>query len=513
MSGKHIDVKKQDIVSKIIGYIFIALFLCIVVSKLAYMFTLVPWYIASVGIVAVLILSAFVFLKYKLICEKLSSTFKFVDKLSYLKMIICIALLSLITKLVAVFVLKIDLSINSDCKVYIETAYELANYGRAITNAGYCYAFSHMYWFAMFLVPVTKLFGMAVLPISVYLSITATISSVLLFDVIAKNFSKNRAFIIMLIMNLLPSNILLSQYITHENGMLFFLSVAIWLYFGLLPRLSKMYLKILVYFLFAINLFFANAVNSSGIVLFIAFPILFIIDFINTKSIKAFEFMVAKVISLILVLVIGTATFNAIQVATSEIPENYKPENKFMWTLYVGSTMLDFYEAGEVWNNNAGMSGEEIDSLHKEMLINNYKHFLEKPTDLFSLLGTKFSSVWRDFDYPISYSNETISNASVKSIYNRFLFKPLTLLNYITLLIIAEFGLCSLIRKRKAVKNGFYLLSELYLLGGTALLMLTECKNKYSIAMQPIFIIVALVLVSVYFSCKKENSKVENKDN
>lgn len=510
MSGKHIDVKKQDILSKIIGYILIAFFLCIVVSKLAYVFTLVPWYIAICGIAVVLVVSTFVFLKYKIICEKLSSIFKFVDKLSYLKMIIFIALLSLITKLVAVFVLKIDLSINPDCKVYIETAYELANYGRAITNAGYCYAFSHMYWFAMFLVPVTKLFGMAVLPISVYLSITATISSVLLFDVIAKKFSKNRAFIIMVIINLLPSNILLPQYITHENGMLFFLSVAIWLYFGLLPILSKMYLKILVYSLFTINLFFANAVNSSGIVLFIAFPILFIIDFINTKGIKAFEFMVAKVISLILVLVIGTATFNAIQVATSEIPENYKPENKFMWTLYVGSTMLDFYDAGEVWNNTE-MSDEELDSLHKELLTNNYKHFLEKPTDLFSLLGKKFASVWQDFDYPVSYSNETISNDSVKSIYNRFLFKPLTLLNYITLLIIAEFGLCSLIRKRKAVKNDFYLLLELYLLGGTALLMLTECKNKYSIAMQPIFIIVALVFVSVYF-CRKDNSKIENEN-
>lgn len=135
-----------------------------------------------------------------------------------------------------------------------------------------------------------------------------------------------------------------------------------------------------------------------------------------------------------------------------------------------------------------------------------YRDLLDPQTKIINHIKNKCVTIWGDFTYPVGYSNETISNEEVRQIYNRYFFKPLSLLNYTILLTIALLGLTGLIKGRKT-KNKSYLFvfCELYILGTTALLLLTECNNKYTISIVPIFIIVPLMVYN-NVDCSKENS-------
>lgn len=497
---------KKDTISKITEYIFIIFFSCIVLTKLVYPYKLVPWYLATAGMVA--IISIFIFKKYDYICKKLNNLFNFIDKISYLKMILFIIGISLVTKILAIFIFNIySVNLNSDVKTYIISADEFAKYGIVKTQADYCYTFSHMYWFAVFLSPIVKFFGTSMTAMSIYLTFILTISSALIFDVTAKSFSKNKAFIAIIIYNILSGQILLPQYITHENGMTFFLSISLWLYFRVIPMMKKVCMKVIIYILFTITLFISSCLNASGLVLFVAFIILFIIKFLSRASIKNLSILLLKCALLILILLIGNVIFKNFQIEHSQLGTNNNKTNQILWTLYVGCSggnlENDFYDLGKIWYNYDNLSEAEADEYQKALLIEAYRSLLSKPEDICKLIISKFSEIWSNFNYSIDYSNETITNPNIQHIYNKFLFKPLSLISYSILLFISELGLFSLIKNRKKVKNDFYTLTELYLLGGTAMLLLTECKNKYAINMIPFFIIASVVLVDVHFNRKK----------
>lgn len=140
---------------------------------------------------------------------------------------------------------------------------------------------------------------------------------------------------------------------------------------------------------------------------------------------------------------------------------------------------------------------KEIDDYHKDLIYSHYQDLLNPPTKLINHLKNKLVTIWGDFSYSIGFSNETITNDSVRQVYNRYLFKPLSLLNYIVMFAIAVLGLTGLIKARKKNKPLLLVFCELYVLGTTALLLITECSNKYTISMVPFFMIVSLLEYNV----------------
>ena len=71
--------------------------------------------------------------------------------------------------------------------------------------------------------------------------------------------------------------------------------------------------------------------------------------------------------------------------------------------------------------------------------------------------------------------------------------RPLLFLEYAAAVLASIICLVENIHHRKETSD-YALLIQLFLLGTTAMLMLTECRNKYTIAIQPFFWMVCFVL-------------------
>lgn len=489
--------RSNDILTKIITTFAIVLFFCIVIAKGAYLFDIVPVVVAIVGcgILAILIFSYFRINKIRQIIYNL---FSLADDLSYKRKFLLLLLTSLITKLLAIFIFQINSLIHPDINVYVTTSNEIAEYGVAKSFADYCYSFSHLYWFSIFLLPVTKIFGVSQIAYSVYFALILTASTMLLFDTVCDNCKKSSAFIAFMIFTILPSQILLPQFVTHEIALLSFFSIAVWLYFKVYTRSEKRIYKCLFFSLTLVSLFFGSAVNAMGLVAIIAFAFIFLIEYVRNNSLRYLIVAVTKVICLLLVFIIGTFMFNLIQVNHSVI--NYKKikTNKFQWTLYVGSN----YESkgqwyvDEKWDNYPDTYGEsEVNHYHQYLIKERYSELFSNPRKAIVLLKNKLVTIWGNFTYSIGYTNETIINKTIQFFYNKFLYKPFCLIEYIGLTFFSILGLYFIIKQSRKKKGLFYVFCELYLLGATSLLMLSECNNKYTISIVPIFILfVALMM-------------------
>ena len=130
----------------------------------------------------------------------------------------------------------------------------------------------------------------------------------------------------------------------------------------------------------------------------------------------------------------------------------------------------------------------------KGLLAARYHDLFQNPSALLALLKGKMSTIWSCFTYPLAYATELIPNVSLQIIYNRFMFKPLVCLEYGISVLLALLLVCSLLGKSRKPISPFMLFTQLYLLGNTAMLLLTECSNKYTISIQPFFIIACLGL-------------------
>lgn len=97
------------------------------------------------------------------------------------------------------------------------------------------------------------------------------------------------------------------------------------------------------------------------------------------------------------------------------------------------------------------------------------------------------------FGYSILYTNENIPDIHLQSIYNSWLDRPLLLLEYGASVFASIICLTQAIWNRKKVSD-YALLIQLFFMGMTAMLMLTECRNKYTIVLQPFFWMACFVL-------------------
>lgn len=500
--------------NKLIKYIVITFLLIILGIKCIFLFDILPPFIAIFGVMFILLLGIFIH-KIQLhhsVLHTLKKYLKKIEKLSGKQMIFIVAFLSIMFRLIAIFVLKIDsINANPDIAVYVTSAKELAINGIVKSYAGYCLSFSHMFWFAGFLSPIVKLFGDSQIVLSIFLSVIDTISIILLFVLVAEKFSKTNSFIISIIVSLLPSMIFLPQYITHEHALLFFVSLTLWLYFYIMPKTNKI-IKIFIELLAMLCLFLAILMNTAGLVLYIAFIIIFIIDALKKHTIRTFVIFCSKIIVMFCILIIGTSLFTSIQYSHSVINDSYVDGDKILWTLYVGGNVetnaqwsKDDAEIFDAWEE--GASSKEIHEYRMNLLIERYKDLLASPDKFIELLKGKMTTIWGAFTYSIMYTSETITNSYIQQLYNSYFSKLLVMFEYGLSVIVLYICIFNNIKKSCDYIDDFNLLIYLFLMGYTAMLLLTECNNKYTIAMQPFFWIICLTS----YKNSSKNSSIENK--
>lgn len=490
-------------------YCFVIFSILVVGIKCMYLFNILPTMFAAAGAAGILLLCILAFLFWQRLYDGIANRMKGIERLSYGKMLIIIAAISLITKLLAIAVFHVEsLNDGSDIDVYVGAAYELGTTGIATSHAGYLTSFSHMFWFGAFLSPIAGAFGISQTAFSIYLTIVLTISSLLLFAAFAEQVGKNKAFVVFVIFNILPGTILLPQYITHEIALLFFESIAIWIYFRCLPKCKNSVGRIILYLLFVMALLVASLMNTAGLVMCIAFAILFFVQFLKKFGARTFGLFAAKILVLIFVIIIGSTIAAGVQRNHCDVPEDYILSDKVLWTMYVGGSVA---HDGE-WNSDDSkefnsydndLSYDEIQQFRKDKVIERYRELFNNPSDLGHLIKQKLITVWGVFGYSILYTNENIPDPHLQEIYNSLLDRPLLLLEYVATLLASIICLVEVIRHRKKASD-YALLIQLYLMGTTAMLMLTECRNKYAIAIQPFFWMACFVL-----SRKKESEVVK----
>lgn len=496
-------------INKIISYIFIAFLASVLLSKFVYLFDLVPSFVAIFAVLIIIVFIAIIYKNWNKIYLKFTQKLSFLHKLSLKKMIFIILITSLLTKLAAIFIFQINTIDNHpDVNVYATTANELCIYGNVYKFADYCYNFSHMFWFSIFLVPAVKVFGLSQLTLSIYTAIILTISVLLIFDTVQYKFNRKKAFIITIVFLLLPSQILLPSFITHEIALLFFSSISLWNYFRILPTVKNRWIKVTLYALLFFNLLFCTLVNSAGLILVIAMLIVFFISGLRKITLKNFLNTTIKCISLILVIAFGTIMCNCFQLAHSNLSEDYVKGDKVLWTLYVGSNIKTSggysNEDADTFNKYSGIFDEnENKEYHKDLIYKRYAEILKNPGELLNLSIKKFNKMWSSYTYPVGFANETIVEKNIQNLYNKFLFKPFSFIEYVVSILAVILGLYSTVKKRKTEKSDYYLLIELLLLGTTALLLLSECDNKYITGAYIYIYISSLILCSGKLSITK----------
>lgn len=463
----------------------------IFISKIGLLFELVPFSLAAFGSFFWLCVFIFLLIKNKALRQILNGVVTGISRISHFNLCMILFFTLLFTKIIAVLVFRIDsVSLHPDINCYAVSAFELANEGVVNTFANYCYRSSHMFWFAAFLVPSIKLFGFNQIGLSIYLSVVSTITTIVLFDICTHIYSKEFSFLSFLAFSLLPSQILLPQYITHEQASLFWLSIAFWIFIKLKTQQAYLIL-VLKYMFIGLLLLFAIKVNPGGMVFLIATVIAFFIIVFQKKESNNKSVFICF-LSLLLIMTLGSNYLHNFQLNHSNITKEYDPQENYIWILFVGSNV----QTEGMWSEDdvalfSRIEKDEIPNVTKmDCLKSRYDSLLNNPRTMLRLVVRKFSNMWSAFSYPVMYSSETIPSAGLQSFYNSYIRNPAVLLEYIVTMLMVCWALACRMNTRNETLWGMIL--ELSIMGHTLLLSITECNNKYMILAQPFFWIICL---------------------
>lgn len=494
-----VDNKQDDILSKLIGYVFIVLAGLILFAKCIYMFDIFPVPLSIIGILFTVAILILLFKYFDILIYKIKNLIDILNNCSYIKLLLLVITISLVTKIACIFIFDIvSIYDNSDINVYTTTSYELSHYGQAITHADYCARATHLFWYAVFLTPSSSLFGMSQIAFSVYISIISTISIALLFDTVSFVFSKKKAFVFSIIYVLIPSQVILTQFITHEHAIMLFLSIAIWLYFRVMPVVRNIYLKIILFLIIIANVVFCRLVNPGGRIVVIAFIIIFIISALRNIKKRTIFKCVFSCLALIIALTVLSSCANNFQLSHSKISGN--PEKgSILWTFYIGSNYETSgsysFEDADIWFEQQPKDKQIADKYHKDLLFNRYSDLIKNPIKLLDLCKNKLKNMWANFNYSTGSATEKINNKQTRDFYTSYLYKPSLLINYLIMLLVGVICLYSSIVNRKKRKPLFYCFVQLYLLGFSAMLMLSELQQRYTITMLPLYLIAAIAVL------------------
>lgn len=398
---------------------------------------------------------------------------------------LCLTLgvMALVVKCFIIFILKIDSTLSSDTLTYIRSSYELVQTGNVTTFADYCYGFSHQFWFAVFLTPATFLFGESPLYLSLYLAIVSTITTILL-GLTLGHISTKLSAVVFLILMMLPSQLLLPCYITHEHAFLFFISVAVFLKWYVLPMCTTKLLRVCMEFSVICLLVSSSMVNATGLVAICAYILLCILNLSDRGS----YYSIIRIICILVVYALCTSFCKSFQLSHSNLTKNYRDPNKVCWTLYEGSN----YETKGSWSKSdrdtyyftypKGTEQITLDEFHMTLLKNRYKELLSSPSQIVQILRAKIIRMWGCFDYPFPFVSLWGTSEFAKSPILYAILKVVPIVESFVFLILL--ALLLIYQRVLDKRHSLFFFVVWFLAGVTILLAMTECNNKYTIALQ-----------------------------
>ncbi len=478
-------------------------FLCtIALCKLHCFYELLPKRLADIGIiVTVCFFTVFVVFYHRIYRFITRYLTLIAERSSVLSALLFVFFLSFGIKVLMICLFHIDSLSHPDINVYVVTADEMNKLGKAVTYGKYCMDFPHMFWFAYTLRPVIALFGINSDALSFYMAFISSVSLLFIFDTLRRTISEKCGLVVCIFLSLLPSQILLPGFIVHEQMLTFFLCLSLWFLIGISKANSDSCLKKwLIFFCGALTLAFSIQVNFAGMVAAIAFCIVILQgkmpeDWPNHRLERG-----TKVFVIIIMILLVGKVCALYQNSKTELPSDYIKTDRFIWNLYVGSNA----ESKGQWNEEdtvefrgeEGQTEQELRSFRKKLLLDRYTSLAAHPKELVQLAGKKYAEIWSGFFYSCSYANELIHDSDLQEFYHRFLFKPFCAIDFGLGFLMLLFCLAAPLYRIREIP-GILFFSLLYIMGITAMLLLTECNQKYTITAQTFFVMTCMSLIEI----------------
>lgn len=501
---------------KTIEYVFMILIMLILfVFTLSFCETITSGPLKYVIFLSIIIAVLFVFYFSENIYKKIIFLRDITQKISVRKMCLILFFLIAVTKIFFVFLFDNDPSKHPDMGTYYSMAVDLANHGKIVKYFTSAFLFPYEPIYALFLSPVIKLFGDDPKFLLSFLSILFAVSCVLIFDIIRICVGKNKAFIGVLLFNILPVGLFQTQLLTHENALFSFYIFSLWLFLKSINEKYHIIQRIIFLAVSALLLSFGSNINAGGYIVFISLFIYSIIKLLSDTFTlkKTLIFLVALVYCALCIFTVSDlcSTFTQTHVdkdpkTLSELKSKSDKYIMYGWLLYIGSNV----DTPGMWN------GEDAETYYKfydispkekakdyqiDLVKNRIKVFVQKPWLIPGHFYKKLSRLWSGVFLPFVYEQgNSISDFVLRGFHGIF-NKSFNLIG--SLVNIMIYSIIILSFKKSRLKNTKALITPLLQfkmmpIGLTMSLILFEVMPKYVSHMSIIMFVIAVFSYSSY---------------
>ena len=496
-------------------FAFIALFLFANIFWFSFSFIGGFWGYVLIAFMLVGVLIFFCF--GERIFTKVRLVFSFLDKMSSLQMMALLFVFIVLTKVILVFALGTELNGRGDMPAYVSFAKQLANDGMITDDTFYANMYKYTVVFSMFLSPVVKIFGGSIKVILVFVSILYAVITVVLFDIIRPYAGRKKSFLGLLLFNVFPVGLFISQVVIHETALLFFYVISFWLLLKAMNTKFHIALRALSLVLSAVLISFGAAINEGGKVVIIAYLIFALVylfkDKISVKKIGKYIFTVLCYVICLLVITNACVAFVSSHIRFSSDAEKSYSENAvsnrlwYSWKLFTGSNTEsnggfdgnDFKIYSEFYNIQ---NKEDAEEYQKTIVKDRLEYFWNNPLQIPRHLFLKFVWFYGKPFVTIEYS----INTNLREWSNNLSGYPLLVLGALGNLysiIIASMILFSYKKHKKDniknyINSGLQL--KLFIVGLTLALILFETSNKYVSHTQILLTCIAILSINSFIS-------------
>ena len=228
----------------------------------------------------------------------------------------------------------------------------------------------------------------------------------------------------------------------------------------------------------------SSMVNATGLVAICAYILLCILNLSDSGG----YYSIIRIICILVVYALCTSFCKSFQLSHSNLTKNYRDPNKVCWTLYEGSN----YETKGSWSKSdrdtyyftypKGTEQITLDEFHMTLLQNRYKELLSSPSQIVQILRAKIIRMWGCFDYPFPFVSLWGTSEFAKSPILYAILKVVPIVESFVFLILL--ALLLIYQRVLDKRHGLFFFVVWFLAGVTILLAMTECNNKYTIALQ-----------------------------
>lgn len=505
-------------IKKTVDIVFILLLMLVLSAMgIALAETVFSGLIASVaGIVVLAAVFAFLYFCREHIINTVKYICKYLSGVAEWKLALTLGLFSAVTKIICVFLFDNNADLHPDMAMYRSFAEQFAQSGMITENATYAFEYRYTAMYGLILSSFAKIFGADTKVFTTALSVMNSIAVVLLFDITKKYAGKELSFFCLLVYCTLPFGLLQTQLLTHENGLLFFHILALWLFLKAFDGRYNVAKQVVFILLSSVVLSVGASINAAGRVMLVSFAIYAIVKiFENGFSIKKAGQFACVALSLIVV-------FSSVYAATGVVVKNgidqaetmQKNDKKmpYGWVLYLGSN----YEQSGVWNQedvDLYEKYKEFDNkddaydYQKQLIKERFQFFADSPLKIPVHLFNKLKVLWGTQLLPFAYEQGNSINDFVLHGAGGIINKGCKVLNSMSFIVAYAIILMSAVSemKNKRMKAASPVMHfQMTMIGVTVALLLFEVTPKYTTHMHILVFCILAMTLKLYLPEKQK---------